>query len=386
MPERPGEPILAIVGASEAPSQDSGRLTPAGLMAEATALALAQTPMGRSDIDALFSASAYYYMPTLNLGEYLGVRPAYTDSSTIGGASFVSHLGHAANAIGAGRAQVGLIAYGSTQRSDGRRRVRSMSEPLAYEVPYGPLWPIAGYALMAQRHMHEFGTTAEHLAEVAVAAREWAVLNPAASASEHLTVEDVVKSPTIASPLHRYDCCLVSDGGGALIVTSPERAADLCEQPVYVLGTAESTSARYMSALPSYVETPAADTGPRALAQAGVRIEDIDVFQLYDSFTIAVLLEMEDLGLCPKGESGPFVEDGKLRPGGSVPLNTSGGGLSNRHPGMLGMNLLLEAVTQLTGRGGPRQVEDAGVALVHGLGGVHMSGATAVLAGATWSA
>lgn len=197
---------------------------------------------------------------------------------------------------------------------------------------------------------------------------------------DELTIHDVLDSPMICSPLRRYDCCLVSDGGGALLVTAPERAADLCEHPVYVLAAAEGHSARYTSALPDYTSTPAADTGPRALAQAGLALQDIDVFEIYDSFTIAVLMALEDLGFCPKGDGGPFVEDGKLRPGGTIPMNTNGGGLSYRHPGMLGMGLLLEAVTQLTGRGDTRQVENAATALVHALGGVHMSGATAVLA------
>lgn len=377
----PGAPILAIVGASAAPSQDSGVFTPAGLMAEATTYALEQTSLSKGDIDAVFSASAYYYMPTLNLGEYLGIRPTFTDSTTIGGCSFVAHLNHAAAAIGAGTCEVGLIAYGSTQRSDRRTRVRSLSEVIAYEIPYGPIWPIAGYALMAQRHMAEFGSTPEHLAEIAVAAREWALRNPEAGPMEPLTIEDVVTSPMICSPLHRYDCCLVSDGAGALLVTAPERAADLCENPVYVLAASEGHSARYMSALPDYTSSPAAETGPRALAQAGLSLEDIDVFEIYDSFTIAVLIALEDLGFCAKGDGGPFIEDGKLRPGGSLPMNTNGGGLSYRHPGMLGMGLLLEAVTQLTGGGETRQVENAATALVHGLGGVHMSGATAILAG-----
>lgn len=378
------EPILAIVGASPAPSQDSADFTAAGLMAEAASVALEQTSLGAADIDALFSASSYYYMPTLTLGEYLRIRPTYSDSSTIGGTSFVAHLGHAAAAIASGRCSVGLISHGSTQRTDGRNRVRSMSEPLAYEVPYGPLWPIAGYAFMAQRHMHDYGTKPEHLAAVAVAAREWALRNPASGQTSPLTIDDVLSSPMISSPLHRYDCCLVTNGGGALIVASPERAADLTEQPIYVWSVAETHHNRNVSMMPDFTSSPAAETGPRALAQAGVRLEDIDTFQLYDAFTIAVLVTLEDLGMCRKGEVGEFVADGLLQPDGSMPLNTGGGGLSNRHPGMLGMTLLLEAVTQLRGVGGDRQVPGAQTCLVHGLGGVHMSGCTAVLGGPSW--
>lgn len=378
------EPILAIVGASEAPSQDAGTHTPVGLMAEASVAALAQTGLTTDEVDGLFSASAYYYMPTVTLGDYLNVRPTYSDSSTIGGDSFVGHLGHAAAAIAAGRMSVGLIAYGSTQRSDGRRQVRSMADGLAYEVPYGPHWPLTGYAMMAQRHMAEFGTTSEQLAEIAVAAREWALRNPAAPRRERLTVDDVLASPMISTPLHRLDCCLVTDGGGALVVTAPDRAADYCEEPVYVWAVEETHHSRYVSGMPSFVTSPAATTGPRALAHAQVRLSEIDVFQVYDAFTISVLVALEDLGLCPKGDGGAFVTEGVLRPGGRIPLNTSGGGLSYRHPGMLGMVLLLEAVSQLRSQAGERQVSGAESALVHGLGGVHNSGVTAVLGGPAW--
>lgn len=378
------QPLLAIVGAAEAPSQDSGELTPVGLMAEAAAIALADSGVMPGMVDGLLSASAYYNLPTLTLGEYLGIRPTYTDSTTIGGTSFLAHLGHAAAAIAAGKCSVALIAHGSTQRTDGRRRVRTMAEVSSYEQPYGPLLPIAGFSLMAARHMYEYGTTGEHLAEVAVAAREWALRNPASGQTEQLTIEDVLSSPMIASPLHRYDCCLVSNGGGALVVTSPERATGFTDSPVYVWSVAETHHNRNVSMMPDFTASPARETGPRALADAGVTLDDIDTFQLYDAFTIGVLVTLEDLGLCPKGEAGNFVSDRKLRPGGALAMNTSGGGLSNRHPGMLGMMLLLEAVTQLRGEGGARQIPEAQTTLVHGLGGVHMSGCTAVLGGPGW--
>ena len=377
-------PLVAIVGASPAPSEDSGRYTPAGLMAEAALHAIADAAVERSLVDGLFSASAYYYMPTVTLGEYMGITPRFTDSSTIGGCSFESHLRHAAFALDAEACTYGLIAHASTQRSDGRRLVKSMSEPLAYEVPYGALWPISGYAMIAARHMHEFGTTSEQLAEVAVSAREWAVLNPAARYDQQLSIEQVLESPIVASPLHRYDCCLVSDGAGALIVTTPERARDHHENPVYVLGAAETHVARNVSQLPDFVTSPAAITAPEALAEADMAIGDIDNFQLYDAFTITTLQILEDIGLCEKGDAGPFVSDGKTRPGGSHPVNTSGGGLSYRHPGMLGLTLLLEAISQLRRVAGARQVPDAMFSLVHGLGGVQMAGATAILAGPSW--
>ena len=378
-------PRLGIVGAAAAPSRDSGTLTPAGLMAEASAAAMRDASVTKDQIDGLFSASAYYYLPQMTLGDHLDIRPSYSDSSNIGGCSFIAHLSHAAAAIDAGLCNVGLIAYASTQRSDGRRLVKSMSEPLAYEVPYGPMWPLTGFAMMAQRHMAQFGTTSQQLAEIAVAARAWALLNPESGQTRPLSVAEVVESPEICSPLRRYDCCLVSNGAGALIVTSPERAADLSDRPVHVWSVAETHDSRYVSRLPDYVTSPAAQTGPRALAGAGVTLDDIDVFGVYDAFTIAVLIALEDLGFCGKGEGGSFVEDGKLRPGGSLPVNTGGGGLSNRHPGMLGMELLLEAVTQLRHEGERRQVPQAQTALVHGLGAVHMSGATAVLSRPDWT-
>lgn len=378
------EPILAIVAASEAPSADSGKFSPGALMAEASAIVMYSAGCSKNDVDGLWSASSYHYMPTLSLAEQLGIRPRYSDSTTIGGSSFVSHLGHAAAAINAGMCNVGLIAYGSTQRSDGGRVVRSMSESLCYEVPYGLVWPITGYGLMATRHMHEFGTKPEHLAEVAIAAREWAILNPECSQTKSLSVDEVLESPMICSPLHRYDCCLVTNGGGALLVTTPERARDMTDNPVYVWSVAESHRNRFISTMPDYTSSPAADTGRVAMQRADVTHKDIDTYHLYDAFTIAVLVMLEDLGLCPKGESGSFVQDGKLRPGGGLPVNTSGGGLSYRHPGMLGIFLIIEAFTQLRNSGGPRQVERAQCALVHGLGGVHMSGVTAILGSSTW--
>ena len=379
------QPLLAIVGAASAPSQDDGSLSAASLMAEASAEAIRDAGVGKDQIDGLFSASAYYYLPTMTLGDHLEIQPSYSDSSNIGGCSFVAYLGHAGAAIRSDLCSMGLIAYGSTQRTDGKRRVKSMTEPLAYELPYGAMWPVTGYAFMAQRHAAMFGTTSAQLAEIAVAAREWAILNPESGQTTALTIDEVLGSPVICSPLHRLDCCLVTNGAGALVVTSPERAADLTDDPIYVWDVAETHDSRYISRLPDYVTSPAAVTGPQVLLRMGVELSDMDLFEVYDAFTIAVLIALEDLGFCAKGEGGSFVEDGRLRPGGSVVLNPDGGGLSNRHPGMLGMGLLLEAVSQLRGHAGARQVPNARTALVHGLGAVHMSGATAILGRADWA-
>ena len=257
--------------------------------------------------------------------------------------------------------------------------MKSASEPSPFEVPYGVRWPITGYAMRARRHMHEFGTTAEHLAEIAVAAREWALANPHARFDSPLTVADVVTSPMISEPLHRYDCCQVTDWAGAIVVTSVERARDLTETPVVVAGAAEAHDARYISGIPEFTRTPATVTGPSALQQAGRSHADLDFVQIYDAFTISVLLALEDLGFCEKGDGGEYVVDGKLRPGGALPFNTNGGGLSFRHGGMLGLNLIVEAYRQLTGTALGARVEGATCGLVHAIGGVQTAAATTVL-------
>jgi acetyl-CoA acetyltransferase len=238
------------------------------------------------------------------------------------------------------------------------------------------------YALAASRHIHEYGTTREQLAEVAVAAREWAKLNPKAFKRDHLTVEDVLASRMISSPLSLLDCCLVTDGGGALLVTSAERAKDLRKAPVYLLGAGEAHWHRNISQMPDLTVTAAVDSGPRAYEMAGVGPESVDVAMLYDAFTINPILFLEDLGFCEKGEGGAFVEGGRIAPGGELPVNTNGGGLSYNHPGMYGLLLLIEAVRQLRGECGERQVRGARVALAHGNGGVLSSQVTAVLGSA----
>jgi acetyl-CoA acetyltransferase len=235
------------------------------------------------------------------------------------------------------------------------------------------------YALAASRHMYEYGTTREQLAQVAVAAREWAKLNRKAFMRDDLTIEDVLASRMVSSPLSILDCCLVTDGGGALLVTSPERAKDLRRPPVYLLGAGEAHWHRNISQMPDLTVTAAADSGRRAYEMAGVGPEDADVTILYDAFTINPILFLEDLGFCEKGEGGAFVEGGRIAPGGELAVNTNGGGLSYNHPGMYGLLLLIEAVRQLRGECGERQVEDACVALAHGNGGVLSSQVTAVL-------
>jgi acetyl-CoA acetyltransferase len=369
----------AIVGAAESDLGEVGPgFTPLDLIGQATDRALADAGLNKEDVDGLFGASAYYSMATVSAGEYLGIRPRYSDATNMGGSSFVSHLLHAAAAMEAGLCEVALVSYASTQRSGGGFRGLS-DPPNPYETPYGPRYPVSMYALAASRHMHEYGTTREQLAEVAVAAREWAKLNPKAFMRDDLTVEDVLASRMISSPLSLLDCCLVTDGGGALIATSAERAKDLRKPPVYLLGAGEAHWHRNISQMPDLTVTAAVDSGRRAYEMAGVGPEDVDVAMLYDAFTITPILFLEDLGFCEKGEGGAFVEGGRTAPGGELPVNTNGGGLSYNHPGMYGLLLLIEAVRQLRGECGGRQVDGARVALAHGNGGVLSSQVTAVL-------
>lgn len=371
--------MIQIVGVGESRHGTVPGVTAEELMAEAAAAALADAGLSTQDVDGLFSTSAYYFLPTLTLGEQLGIRPRFTGSTSLGGASFVAYLGHAAAAIAAGRCSVALIAYGSVQRSEAGGLV-SRSESSRFEAPLGYRYPISGYALAAARHMHRYGTTPEQLAEVAVAARQWARLTPGAFARDPLTTDEVMGSPVISSPLRRADCCLVTDGGAAIVLTS-DRAADLPAKGIRLLGYGETHEHRDVSQMPELTETGARFTGPAALAQAGLRPADIDLVTLYDSFTINVPLFLEDLGFCPKGEGGRFVSGGRIAPGGELPVNPNGGGLSYTHPGMLGAFLVVEAVRQLRGEAGQRQVPGARHALVHGCGGVLASHVTAVLGG-----
>lgn len=345
---------------------------------EAVHRALNDAGLKPKDVDGLFTGSSHHFMPALSAAEYLGIHPKFSDSTMIGGSSYVGHLLPAALALQAGLCEVALICYGSNQGS-GFGKLKSMSEPQTYEAPYEPRHPITSYALAAARHMHQHGTRREDLAEVAVAARRWARLNPLAFARDELSIEQVLASRMVNDPLSILDCCLVTDGGGALVLVRAERAGDFPKPPVYVLGAAMAHWHRQISAMPDLTVTAAAESGPRAFAMAGLRPADVDVVELYDAFTINTLLFLEDLGFCAKGEGGAFVRDGRIAPGGELPVNTNGGGLSCCHPGMYGIFLLVEAVQQLRGETGERQVRDAHVALCHGNGGVLSSQVTALL-------
>ena len=368
----------AIVGASLGGAPMAPGRSALEILGEAVHGALADAGLKLSDVDGLFTGSSYHFLAGLSVAEYLGIKPGFCEATMVGGSSYVSHLLTAAMALHTGQCEVALICYGSNQGS-GFGRLKSMAEVPLYEAPYAPRYPISSYALAAARHMHQYGTTREDLAHIAVAARQWAQLNPLAHARDPLSVEQVLAARMVSDPLSVLDCCLVTDGGGALVLVKSERARDFPKPPVYVLGAAAATWHRQIASMPDLTVTAAAESGPRAFAMADLSPKDVDVLELYDAFTINTLLFLEDLGFCAKGEGGAFVRDGRIAPGGVLPVNTNGGGLSCCHPGMYGMFLLIEAVQQLRGEAGARQVADAQVALCHGNGGVLSSQVTALL-------
>ena len=348
----------ATYGIGEAPGQTSMELA-----VRASVSALSRAGLKPADVDGLFVCLPTDFFSGLGLAEYLGIHPRLTNNNRVGGSAFQTYVLWAALALAAGQCDVALIAYGSNQRTASGKLVRSLL-PSPFEAPYQALVPASAYALAASRHMHEYGTTRAQLAQVAVAARQWAQLNPEAFVREPLSVRD---------------SCLVTDGAAALVMTRGDRARDLCLHPVYVLGAAEATHHRMISAAPDLTTTAAVESGARAYAQAGITAADVDVVQLYDAFTINTLLFLEDLGFCPKGEGGRFVEGGRIAPGGALPVNTNGGGLSCVHPGMYGLFALVEAARQLAGEAGERQITGAEIALAHGNGGELSSQATVVL-------
>lgn len=373
----------AIVGVSESECGRGVALTPLQHQAMAASKALDDAGLQKSDVDAVMTTDVIG-LPSLMLAEYLAIRPRFTDTTVTGGSAFVLFVERAALAIAAGLCEVVLITYGSSLWSDRHRFSTVAVDPrmpsAQFEFPYGDLSPISAYSLAAMRHMHEYGTTSEQLAAVAVTSRQWAMRNPDALLREPITVADVIDSPMVASPFHKLDCCLMTDGGGAVVVTSAERAKDLRHPPVYLLGSGFSTTHMTIPQMKDLTISGAVESGRLAFARAGLTPRDIDVVQIYDSFTFSVILALEDLGFCEKGRGGEFVEAGHIGPGGDLPTNTSGGGLSYTHPGALGIFLVIEAVRQLRGDCGERQVPDAQRALVHGIGGWLSAHATLVLA------
>ena len=379
-----------IVGVADLPLKDGKALTPMSVL-QAQALvardALKDADIAMNEVDGLLTTGMWGVpgpgqLPTVTLSEYLGIPPRFVDGTNIGGSAFEAHVAHAATAIEAGRCEVALITYGSLQRSEMSRNLAGRPSVLTmqYETPWGMPTPVGGYAMAAMRHMHEYGTTSGQLAEIAVATRKWAQLNPAATMRDPLSIDDVLESPMISDPLHLLDACLVTDGGGAVVMTTAEHAKALGRKPVYVRGYGESHTHWTIAAMPDLARLTAAEVASRdAFAMAGIGHDAIDVVEVYDSFTITVLLTLEALGFCQRGEGGAFVSNQRTAPGGAFPLNTNGGGLSYAHPGMYGIFLLIEAVRQLRGECGPRQIQDAVTALVHGTGGTLSSGATCIL-------
>jgi acetyl-CoA acetyltransferase len=381
-PARTLRGAAAIVGVSDAASP-TGELELSGraLEAEMIRQALDDAGLTLADVDGVC-----HTFSSMGLAEYLGIHPRYTDSTNTGGSSFEVHAEHAAAAINAGLCDVVVSVYASTPRSDrtkgrgfGRPQMPGPNPMLEWEMPYGLRMPMGPYAMAASRHMADFGTTSEQLAQIAVSTRQWATMNPSARYRDPITIDDVLASPMQSSPLHLLDCCLVTDGAGAFVMTSAERARTLRKPPVYVLGAGTCHDHSMISEMPDLTTTPGAVSGANAFAMAGLKPEDVDVLMGYDSFTITALLHLEDLGFCAKGEGGPFVMDGKTAPGGSLPMNTNGGGLSYTHPGMYGMFLITEAVRQLRGETGERQVDGAEVAVAHGSGMVLSCMSTLVL-------
>lgn len=374
---------VAIVGVA---LSDCGRVetkTAFELHHQATQRAIADAGIDKDDIDG-FMSTGMGNLPPIEVAEYMGLRPTWVDSTGVGGSAWEFLLEHAYAAISTGLVDVVAMAYGSTSRSDLKRRRRGANlsfgsrGPTQFDAPFGHTL-ISKYAMVARRHMHEYGTKIEQLAEISVSTRHNASLNPDAYYRDPITIDDVQSGRMIADPFTKLHCCIRSDGGGAVILTSAERARDCAKAPVWVLGTGEAVSHTTMSEWDDLTESPCTRSGAMAFGRAGVKPSDIDLCEIYDAFTSMVLLTFEGLGFCPKGEGGAFVEDGKMRVGGALPTNTDGGGLSSCHPGMRGLFLLVEATRQLRGECGPRQVPGAELACVNGTGGWFSSASTAIL-------
>lgn len=380
MSERHTRGASAIVGSATFGMGEAPGYSSLDLAASASLLALEQAGLPLSAVDALFVCVNDDMLSGLSLSEYLGIHPRLANNNRTGGSAFMTHATMAALAIQAGLCEVALITYGSNIRSSSNRVVTAPGASI-YETPYA-VSLAASYALAARRHMHEYGTTRRQLAEVVVAARQWAALNPEAFTREPLSIDDCLAARPVATPFTVRDCCLVTDGGAAVVMTSAARARDLVARPAYLLGSGEATTHRYIAQMPDLTVTGAVESGRSAFAQAGVKPADIDVLQLYDAFSINPILFLEDLGFCAKGEGGAFVEGGRIAPGGSLPVNTNGGGLSCVHPGMYGLFAIVEAVRQIAGTCGARQIPGVDLALAHGNGGVLSSQATLILGSA----
>ncbi|QBY00029.1 thiolase [Rhodophyticola sp. CCM32] len=368
----------AIVGAATFGIGECHGFTSLEMAAQAGLLALEDAGLPLDAVDALHTCLPDDFLSGLALAEYYGIAPRITDNNRIGGSSFMAHAISAAMALDAGLCDVALITYGSNQRTAAGGLISALKSS-AVEAPHNPMLPVAGYAMAAMRHMHDYGTTRDDLAAVALAASAWAQKNPEAFRRTPLSAEAYFDARMIATPLGVRDCCLVTDGAAAVVMTRMDRAKDLAHAPVALLGGAAEVTHKEIAAMPDLTTTGAVRSGARAYAQAGVTQGDIDIVELYDAFTINTILFLEDLGFCAKGEGGAFVSSGAIAPGGSLPVNTNGGGLSCVHPGMYGLFTMVEATHQLRGEAGARQVNNPELALCHGNGGVLSSQATLIL-------
>jgi acetyl-CoA C-acetyltransferase len=377
-----------IAGAYEHPTRKAPDKSVAQLHAESAIGALQDAGLTKDDVDGYFCAGDAPGMGPLSMVDYLNLRLRHVDSTDVGGSSYLLHVSHAAQAIAEGKCKVALITLAGRPRSEGSSgtivRAGNPAQPeLGFEYPYG-LATVNGYAMCAMRHMHQYGTTSEQLAWIKVAASHHAQHNPHAMLRDVVTVKEVLDSPMVADPLHRLDCCVVSDGGGALLVVSPEVAKSLKRPLVKILGAGEAPKGQ-MGGDVDLTYTGARWSGPAAFAEAGVKPSDIKYASIYDSFTITVLMQIEDLGFCEKGKGGKFVADGNLISGsGKFPFNTDGGGLCNNHPANRGgITKVIEAVRQLRGEAHPAvQVKNCDIALAHGTGGqlgTRHAGATLIM-------
>jgi acetyl-CoA acetyltransferase len=374
---------VAIVGVAE--SDEIGIVphkSALQLHAEAGLNALREAGLTPRDVDGIFTAG----VSPLETAEYLGIDATYMDGTMVGGASFVIHVGHAVAALVGGLCNVALITHGESGRSRVGAPARAFSPQSLvgqFEAPFGIPAMIGTYALACSRHIAIYGTTKAQLAEIAVATRKWAAFNPKALYRDPITIDDVLNSRIVSWPFNLLDCCLVTDAGGAIVLTTYERARDLPTHPVRVLGFGERTEHFMLSQMDDFTSGAARVSGQRAFAMAGVTRNDIDLALIYDAFTYMCLMSLEDLGFCDKGEGGAFVSNQRTAPGGDFPMNTNGGGLSYTHSGMYGVFTLIEAVRQLRHdyqAQGQRQVANARIALAHGTGMALASAGTVILA------
>ena len=369
---------VAVVGAAETTKMGViPDLSVIGLHADAALNAMADAGLKPSDIDGVATAGV---SPT-ELAWYLGIKPTYADGTSVGGCSFMLHVRHAAAAIQAGHAKTILITHGESGKSRvgaGRFGASPSSMNGQFEMPYGPVGPPSMFTIPVLRYLKTYGLSQEDLAHVAVVQREWAGMNPRATFRDPITVDDVMNSRMIAYPFRILMCCLVTDGGGALILTSADRAKDFPNKPVYILGTGESVETPMISQMRDFTSSAAFKVaGPTAMQAAGIKHSDVDHLMIYDAFAHLPLYGLEDLGFCKPGEAAHFIWERNTAPGGKLPLNTNGGGLSYTHTGMYGMFALQESVRQMRGTA-DAQIPGAKVSVCHGVGGMFAASGTIV--------